>query len=222
MANIQFFDKLIALPLFVGMSRTDLEQIIEKTKFQFSKADAGTKVVCENDRSGQLLLLVGGEVEMSTRSDDHTYTVTERLCAPLAVQPEFIFGIAQRYTCTLQAVTVCHFITISKAEALRLTSESLIFRLNLLNLLSNAYQRRNRILWRNAPKTLRQRVCRFLCDHCQTPAGRKVFAIPMNRMAQDLNSTRSNISRVLNEMRREGLVTLSRGRIEIEHIEKIV
>ncbi len=222
MANIQFFDKLISLPLFVGMSRTDLEHTIEKTKFQFSKVEAGATVVQENDRSGQLLLLVDGEVEIVTRSDDHAYAVAERLKAPFAVQPEHVFGIAQRYTCTLRAVTACNFITISKTETLRLTSESLVFRLNLLNLLSNAYQKRNHTLWRNTPPTLRQRVCRFLRDRCQSPVGSKVFHIPMIRMATELNTTRGNVSQVLNEMRREGLITLRRGRIEIEHIEKMV
>ncbi len=221
MATIQFFDKLITLPLFVGMSSTDLETTIEKTKFEFIKADAGTVVIRESDRSGQLLLLVDGEVEMTTRSENQAYSVVEYLKAPLAVQPEHVFGLSQRHTCTLRTTMPSNFITISKNEALRLTSDSLIFRLNLLNLLSTSYQKCSLEAWRSAPQSLRERVVRFLFSHVVRPSGRKTFFISMKTIADELNSTRNNVSQVLNQMSQEGLLTLRRSCIEVEAIENI-
>jgi hypothetical protein len=56
---------------------------------------------------------------------------------------------------------------------LRLTSDSLISRLNLLNLISTALQKRQRDAWHSVPHDLNQRICRFFVSHCMHPGGRK-------------------------------------------------
>ncbi len=219
---MQFFEKLVSLPLFTGMSSTELEKTIEKTKFEFRKHQPGDIVVREGDRCGQLLLLVDGEVEITTQPDDRGYSVVERLSAPLPIQLQLTFGLSQRYTSTVRSASACNFIIISKSEALRLTSESLVFRLNLLNLLSTSVQKSTHALWRKAPQNLRERMCFFLAAHCLKPSGPKTFFITMVRMAQELNETRKNISDQLQAMREEKLIKLGRGRIEITAMEKLV
>ena len=44
----------------------------------------------------------------------------------------------------------------------------------------------------------------------------------MNQLADDLNDSRLDISRALNQMQSNGLLTLHRGRIEIPMLEKLV
>ena len=70
--------------------------------------------------------------------------------------------------------------------------------------------------------TLRDRVIRFLTQHCVYPAGPKTFYILMNQIAADLNDSRLDISRTLNDMQADGLLTLHRGRIEIPMLERLL
>ena len=44
----------------------------------------------------------------------------------------------------------------------------------------------------------------------------------MNQLAGELNDSRLNISRALNEMQHDGLLVLSRGRIDIPSLEHLM
>lgn len=222
MEKFGLYNKLVALPLFVGMSKVDLEAVISKTKFDFRKAEAGDTIVKEGSRSGQLLLLIDGDVIVSTSSDDHGYSVEEITKAPYAIQPECTFGLTQLYTSTITALTPCNLICIDKKETHHLTDKSLIFRLNFLNSLSTAYQKKKQLIWKSVPETLEQRIIRFFVDHCTHPAGHKVFHIKRTRLAAEVNANREQVSDVLHAMDVAGIIQLCRGRIEIPSIEQLI
>lgn len=220
--NLGLYSKLASLPLFVGMSREELHQVVAVTKFDFRKYQPGEVIAREGDPCGRLVLLVDGEMSIETSADDKGYVVQEMTTAPLVLQPECTFGLTQRFSHTFIAHTPCNLISIDKNETLRLTSDSLIFRLNLLNLISTALQKRKRDAWHSVPHDLNQRICRFFASHCQHPAGRKVFKIKMVRLAAEVNDNRLYVSRTLNAMQSAQLLHLSRGMVEIPSIEKLV
>lgn len=219
MQQTDLYNKLVALPLFMGMSRSELEQVIAQTKFEILHVSRGETIVAEGDKGGRLLLLAEGEAEMLTTSDDRSYTVTEWVKAPATIQPEHTFGLTQRYTCTLRATTACSMLSISKTEVLKLTDDSLIFRLNLLNMLSITLQKRSHDVWRSTPHTLDDRICRFLTAHCTHPGGRKIFKIKMTRIAEEVNASRLQVSQALKRLQDKGLIKLFREKIEIPSIE---
>ena len=76
--------------------------------------------------------------------------------------------------------------------------------------------------WRRCPQSLRERVIRFFVQHCTYPAGHKTFCILMERLAEELNDSRLNVSRVLNLLQEERLLELHRGRIEIPQLEHLL
>jgi CRP-like cAMP-binding protein len=216
------YSKLVALPLFMGMSQEELHEVVSVTKFEFMKYTAGEVVAQEGDLCGRLLLLVDGMLEVVTPADDHSYMVYETSGAPAVLQPECAFGFSQRFTRTFTARSSCSLISIEKKEILTLTDNSLIFRLNLLNLISTALQKRQRDVWHSVPHDLNQRICRFFVTHCMHPAGHKVFKMKMTRLAAELNANRLQVSRALNAMQDARLLTLRRGIIEIDSLEKLL
>ncbi|MFX7845393.1 helix-turn-helix domain-containing protein, partial [Acinetobacter baumannii] len=74
----------------------------------------------------------------------------------------------------------------------------------------------------NHPATLRQHVANFLIRHCQMPTGKKIFNILMRQLANEINDSRLDVSKTLNEMEEEGLLILSRGKITVPAIERII
>jgi CRP-like cAMP-binding protein len=115
-----------------------------------------------------------------------------------------------------------NFITIDKEEVVRLTENFLVFRLNIMNHLATQAQKQMRQVWNRPPKTLEARVVRFLVHHSTYPAGHKVYNILMTRLADEVNDSRLNVSRVLNEMQHQGLIMLSRGKIEVPQLERLL
>ncbi len=220
--NLGLYGKLASLPLFLGMSREELHQVVAVTKFDFRKYSPGEVIAREGDPCGRLVLLVDGVTAIETSADDKGYTVQETAEAPMVLQPERAFGLTQRFSHTFVAHTACNLISIDKNETLHLTSNSLIFRLNLLNIISTALQKRQRDVWHSVPHDLNQRICRFFVSRCLHPAGRKVFRIKMIRLAAEVNDNRLYVSRALNAMQSAQLLHLSRGIIEIPSIERLV
>ena len=220
--ELKIYDKLLQFTLFQGMSHADLMEVVTHTRFDFSKLAAGKRLVKEDDACTHLIFLTGGTLTADTESDDRSCRVSETVNAPYVVQPERIFGIAQRYTSTFRTLTDCSFITIDKQEVMLLMETQLVFRLNMVNMLAAETQRLRHHAWRTAPKTLRERITRFFFSRCLYPAGAKTFYVLMNQLAQELNDSRLDISRALNDMQRDQLLTLHRGRIEIPMLERLL
>lgn len=222
MAGLQIYDKLLQFPLFQGMSRDDLELVAGHTRFGFSKVAQGKTVVAEGDVCAHLYFMINGVLRVESVADGGSYSVAERMQAPYLLQPETIFGYQQRFTHTFTALADSNFITIDKDEVVRLSEDFLVFRLNLLNIFATQVQKLARQSWRCSPQSLRERVVRFLVQHCTYPAGPKVFSILMTQLALELNDSRLNVSRVLNQLQAEGLLRLSRGRIDIPSVERLL
>ena len=213
--------RLLELPLFQGISQTDLSIILGHTKLEFARRRAGMTIVEDNQRCDALLFLLKGKMSVITYSDDRSYHVEEICSAPAVIQPERLFGLSQHYTQTCLAIDRCDLLIIHKAEILKLSKHYEIFRLNLLNAITTQAQRLSRIAWRPCPHSIHDKICRFLGDHCRYPAGTKTFHIKMQTLATAIGESRLNVSQELHDMESEGLLKLSREQIHVDNMEKL-
>ena len=216
------FDKLLELPLFQGMSRNSLQQVVAHTKFGFLKVTRRKTWIREGDSCEHIHFLSGGSLKVETRSDDDSYVLEERMTAPDIIQPDRIFGLVQRFTKTFTALEECSIIRIDKQQVLTLVAEQEIFRLNLLNIISTQSQRIGHQPWRRPATDIRHKIVRFVESRSLRPAGKKVLRIKMEDLARLIGESRLNVSKTLNTMAREGLITLSRGEIHIPALEKLI
>ena len=222
MPNTTLQERLLELPLFQGMSKGDLAQVASTTKFINIAVVKGKTVVDEGEACDRLLFLVKGTIHATARADDNGYSITETFQAPEILQPERIFGLTQRYTRSFKAATDCNFISLSKMETLALADKYEIFRLNLLNIICTQSQRLTRFPWRTQPGDIRHKIARFIETRCLRPAGGKTVRIKMERLAEEVNESRLNVSRTLNSMDAEGIISLKRGIIQVHALEKII
>lgn len=218
---MKFTDQLLELPLFQGMSRTDINEVVAHTKLGFHKVAQGKDIVSAGSECKPLYLLFRGRLLATGAADDHSYSVSEDLAAPVVMQPECFFGLTQRYTKSFRALTECHFIRLEKAEVMRLCTLHEVFRINMLNVVSAQSQRIGRIPWRTEPQDIRSKIVRFVENRCIRPAGRKELAIKMVDLARIIGESRLQLSRELNRMAAENLIELKRGHIVIHALEKL-
>jgi len=222
MQEDSLYEKLLNLPLFLGMSRNELLEIAGHTKFDFQKAETGLTIVKEGEPCHRLFFLLTGELNVITEADDHGYKVVEDIKAPEVFQLEHIFGFDQHFTHTYVTKEKCSLMSISKKEMLRLSDKNEIFRINLLNIISTQTQKNYRRIFKVPPRNLCEHIIRFFESHSIRPAGEKLFHIKMTRLATELNVKRLYVSNALNELQDQGLITLHRGRIHIPSLEKLI
>ena len=207
MPALRIYDQLLQFPLFQGMSHDDLEIVAGHIRFGFTKVSAGKRIVSAGDPCQQLLFVISGTVRVEQHADDGSFSVQEHMGAPYVIQQEAIFGYYQRYTRNVVAQSDVSLFTIDKEEVLQLLEDFLVFRLNMVNHCATQTQKLSQQLWRGAPQSF---------------AGSKTFFILMERLAQELNDSRLNVSRVLNQLQYEGLIELHRGRIIIPQLERLI
>lgn len=222
MAVLQIYDRLLQFPLFQGMSRDDLEIVAGHTRFGFTKVAAGRLVIHAGAPCTHLYFLINGTLKIESFGDDNRYMVTEQMASPYILQQESIFGYYQRFTRNFYALTDVNFLTLDKEEVVRLSEDFLVFRLNLINHYATQTQKLIQWQWRRSAQSLRERIVRFFFLHALYPAGPKTFHILMERLAEEVNDSRLNVSRVLNRMQEAGMLELHRGRIEITQLERLL
>ena len=222
MKHVTFYQQLATLPLFQGLSGNELQEVAGHTKFGFAKVEKGKAIVSENDRCDHLWFLLNGQATMETHADDHHYTIREQVLSPAILQPERLFGLTQRYSSNFLAASDCQLMSIDKQEVMRLSDRYLIFRLSLLNIISAQAQKQARQPWRRQPQKVADRIVRFFEQHCTRPAGEKTILIRMTDLATEVYAMRLQVSQSLNQMQSAGLLSLSRGKIFIPQLERLL
>ncbi len=216
---MQLYDKLLGLPLFQGMSSSDLQGVVSNVKIGFLKYKRNDTIVEAGQQCRSLLFLLDGDVDVVSSSADHSYRVTESLPAPSLIEPERLFGLTQHYFRTYKTRSLCHLLSIGKDDVIKLSTEYMVFRLNMLNILSTQSQRQQRFLWQHYGDSTRSRIIKFLRQHCSLPSGQKVFHIKMQSLADEINDSRLDVSIALNSMHEEQLIVLQRGIITVPKME---
>ena len=214
-------NQLLLVPLFQGMSKNEMKQLVGQTKFHFQRYAKGKTIRQESDVCDKLMFLLDGEMDVITFADDRTYSVEEHFSAPYMLQLEHFFGFTQRHTRTFVARTPCHFVSIGKNDILQLTDDFIILRLNLLNILANTAQKAQRLPWRHKPDEVSRLIVKFFEDHCSRPSGAKTVRIKITRLAAELRVSKMLVSQELHCLQDEGLLRFARGTITIPSLERL-
>lgn len=212
---------LLELPLFQGMNADELALAKEDMQKTISHTKRGHDMVSEGDRCDALLFVVRGTVRCITESDDHSYSFEEQLHAPLLIEPDRLYGLSQRYSSRYVAVTACDTISIPKASVAMMMEHSMVFRINMLNMLSSLSQRRGRAAWHQQSEDIEKRIVRFIKDHQQYPAGQKLLVIKMVTLARELGCSRLEISQALHSLEQKELIIIRRSAVEIPMAERL-
>ncbi|RRD03006.1 Crp/Fnr family transcriptional regulator [Prevotella sp. OH937_COT-195] len=209
------------LPLFQGMSRNDIENVVAHTRLGFSKHGKNKVVINEGKKCVNLCFLMQGEMEAVTNAYDGSYSIGETFGAPAMIQPECLFGLKQIYTKTFIATTECRMVYIGKNEVTKLMAEFDIFRINMLNILCTKVQRLSHMQWQKPPQDIRRKIFAFVEKRCQTAVGHKTMKIKMEVLAEQIGESRINVSSCLAALENEGLLKHSRATMDIPALERL-
>ncbi|MCD8289352.1 MAG: Crp/Fnr family transcriptional regulator [Prevotella sp.] len=219
--SLQFANTLLTTPLFQGMCRADLQDVIKTLGLAVERKHKGEIIIAAGEACGSVTIVLDGTVSVATRSTDSSYEIIETLVAPQQFQAERLFGQRMLFTSTVKAAAPCRTITIAKRDVLSLFDKYDIFRINLLNQLVVKLQREEARNWSATHYPLPRRIALFILRHCQYPAGAKTLRITMNALAAELNASRINVSNALNSLRAQGLIELTRGIIRVPALETL-
>ncbi|MBR1594476.1 MAG: Crp/Fnr family transcriptional regulator [Alloprevotella sp.] len=215
-------NNLLLLPLLQGLSRKELLQIAGRVRFNFRNFKREDVIVRQDEACRSLLIATSGEVCVTRHSDNGDYQLSEWYPAPLAIQPESLFGWRTHYTHGVVASTDVSLLEIDKDAVRDELFSYPAFRLGFLNHICYDAQRREGMLWRENGRSLPERLCHFLLQRCQRPSGRKELKIRKADLATHLGTSVRYVIPLLHTLQSKELVELMRGRLCIPSLEHLV
>lgn len=207
------------MPLFIGLSRKDLEEAIKLIHYNRKHYKKGAAIASEGTPCESLFFISEGWIRIVTESDNHAYRLEETMQAPAIIEPDKLFGMTTSFHSTYIAHTTCEVLEVSKDEIMRLIEQYLIVRLNLLNIICRKTQHLEHLPWTACTDNATSAITAFIKSHVHYPAGRKVMYIKMAQLAKELGYGRLEISKALNSLADAERIILKRGIIEIPALQ---
>ena len=216
------YNMLLRLPLFQGMSRGDLFEVLEKTTFHFRRVEDGKVLFHQGERCDELAFLMDGTLEVETRAQHGSFSFTEELRPYTAIEVQSLLGKSPHYKSTYTARGGVSLFSIGKRQIYTLIDTYEIFRINLLNTLCSRVENLYERLWLIAPYGIEGRLVLFIRNLCTAPQGPKKLRVKMEDLAGLLDETRLNVSRVLNRWHEEGLIEMRRKEFVIHDMAALL
>lgn len=139
--NLTMYDKLMSLPLFNGLTRTQLSDFLAKTNVNFVNYKRGETIVREGERVDSLRYLISGRAKSRFECESVQLSVSQTVLPGYVFAPERLFGLLHTYPATVVATEASSILQFRKDEYLRALHSNDIFLVNILNYLSFRTQR---------------------------------------------------------------------------------
>ena len=216
------YENLLRLPYFQGMSKDEITAILDKVTIEFFNYTDGETICRLGEECDKFIIVTKGEVSSHIVAPDGSYSLTEEIQAPFAVEPYSLFGQYTTYKRSYAAKGDCTTLVIDKKYLFSEFTKYQIFTINLLNLISRRAQTQSYAIWNYTPKSIKGRIAQFIGMRCNDINGTKRVQIKMERLASILCETRLNISKALNELQDEGYIELHRKEIVVPSLKRLI
>lgn len=216
------YESLLRLPYFQGMSKDEITSILDKVAFDFHKLSDGETICERGERCDKFIIITNGEATSRVDAPDDTYSLTEEICAPYAIEPYSLFGQDTTFKRKYTAKGNCTILVIDKQYLFSEFTKYEIFTINLLNLISRRAQMQSYAIWNYTPKSIKGRIVQFIGMRCNSINGRKSIQIKMERLASILCETRLNVSKALNELQDASYIELHRKEIIVPSLKRLI
>ncbi len=217
------YNKFLQLPLFQGIDKKTLTNIIEKVKFNFKTFDADTHIIKKGMSCKALIFILEGDVIKETISQDNTFTIEESIAVNSILEPTSLFGLNPVYHSSYICQTETKILSIDKNFIITYLMNDNIFKLNFVNILSSKVHQQYKSLWYNTNNhKLIEEFKKFVIQHCEILEGKTVIKISMTDLAIQLRETRLNVSKMLNTLKKKDIIEMKRLIITIPNLPALL
>lgn len=210
------YEILMALPLFHGVSRSRISQVIESTKFHFLKFLKGERIITAGDPCMHIRFIISGSVRVTVASPDSRLSVAQTLSAPDVVAPDFLFGRDTRYPCSVVAVDTAGILQIAKSDYIKILHSDQIFLFNFLNMLSMNAQKAVHGVWSVTSGTIEERIAFWISALTQRSGTDITLSCRQRDMCALFGVQRASLVAALDKLKNRGIIGYDQNGINVK------
>ena len=201
-------EKLSKAPVFEGCSLAMLEDMLASSGHRLRHKDEGSRIAYMGDELTDAVILVEGTVYSSMTNQEGKEIVVETLTGPIMLAPAFLFAKYSRFPVNVIAKTACTVLYIPKSAFRDWLHRDPQLMMNFIGIVSNRCQRLSQRLNDFALQSLKERVVEYLRLHQRIDS--------VEWLAKVLGVARPSLSRVLSELKAEGVIERTLDGIELK------
>ena len=201
-------EKLSKAPVFEGCSMAMLEDMLASSGHRLRHKDEGSRIAYMGDELTDAVILVEGTVYSSMTNQEGKEIVVETLTGPIMLAPAFLFAKDSRFPVNVIAKTACTVLYIPKSAFRDWLHRDPQLMMNFIGIVSNRCQRLSQRLNDFALQSLKERVVEYLRLHQRIDS--------VEWLAKVLGVARPSLSRVLSELKAEGVIERTLDGIELK------
>lgn len=135
------YETIMELPLFKGIGKELLSQMLEKTRIEFLKFQPGDILYEGHNKVTGIDFILSGEVKMSYTLNNFKISIEEILGKDRMIGAVNLFGMETKNKAKATAQSEVSVLRIEKAEYIKILQSDHIFILNFVNYLSASAQK---------------------------------------------------------------------------------
>ena len=207
------YEILKGLPLFHGATSDSISDIVGKTKFHFLKYLAGERIITAGEQCTHIKFIISGSVTSTIVDSNERFKVSQTLSSPSVIAPEFIFGRATNYPCTIDALEDTSILQISKNDYITILNSDNIFLYNFLNMLSLSAQKSVDGVLSLASGSLEERIAFWIVALTQYNGTNIKISCRQRDLYSLFGVQRSSFFATLDNMKQRGLIDYNQNEI---------
>lgn len=209
------YDTLLELPLFRGVSRQRISEVIGTSRFDFLKYLKGNRIIEVGQQCHNLTFILSGTVRVTLTNASGRMRISQTLTGPDVIMPQFLFGRETVYPCSVDALDTCSIMQVSKTDWLRILTQDQVFMLNYLNILGAFAQNSVQGVLASSIGNVGERLAVWIVCLTQASAKDIVITCKQRDLYGLLGVQRSSFVAVLQDMADHGIITYSTNKINV-------
>ncbi len=210
------YEILLGLPLFKGVSRERLSEVIGSVKFHFLKYLPNDTIVSAGDPCTHIKFIISGSARLTIANNDSRFLVSQTLSAPDVIAPECLFGSVTSYPCSGVAIEPTGILQISKADYLKILNMDQIFLFNYLNILSMNAQKATQGILAVTTGNLEQRIAFWIGALTQRRGTDITLACRQRDLYSLFGVQRTSLKATLESLKERDIISYSSSEIRIK------
>lgn len=207
---------MTSVPLFRGISYTELENIFHELDIRESRFSRGEILAMQDEPVNRLIVLSSGRVKAEMTDPSGKVVKVEDVEAPNPLAILFLFGHDNRFPVQVTAMEEGRAVVIPKQSVLRMLSMNEMILRNYLDISADFASRLGRKLHFMSFRTIRQKVAMYLVQLSKAHGSDTVeLDKTKTALAEYFGVSRPSLEREMTRMQREGLIVATRRTVTI-------
>lgn len=215
-------EKLMALPLFSGVTKKRMAETVGNAKFHFLKYLAGDRLIAEGETCTHIKFILSGQVRLTIHNADKRFAVQQTLTGPDVICPDYLFGRHTYYPCEAVAIDAANIVQVSKTDYLNILNSDPVFMLNYLNHLSSDAQKTIDGVMSITFRSLEERIALWIACLTQPRATDIVLAARHRDLCTVFAVQRNSFNAALDSLCERGLITVGPNQIMVTDRRAII